>query len=83
MTGFTQTEKILAKLPKLECGVCKPDIEAFYDISSELVRLNLELVQSAAANVQGGKNFTVGRIVLLYDTVSLLRQLTPFFGVSC
>ncbi len=78
-------EKVLAGLPKVECPVCLPDIEAFYDISAELARLNLEVVQGAAAYNQAGRNFSAGRVVMLYDTHfrgNLAVILRPAAGVS-
>ncbi|GMK53589.1 hypothetical protein CspeluHIS016_0101750 [Cutaneotrichosporon spelunceum] len=60
-----QTEKILAKLPNVECDVCSADISAFYDLSSEVVRVNAQIVRQAAW--APGKQFSPGRIVLLRD----------------
>lgn len=43
------------------------DIDATYDLSAEIVRLNLRMIQLAATHPQGQKTFTSGRVVLLYD----------------
>jgi antiviral helicase SKI2 len=48
--------------------VCKPDIEAFYDLSSEVVRINTNLMNQAAW--ASGKQMSPGRIVILHDGVS-------------
>jgi antiviral helicase SKI2 len=63
-----QTEKLLSKLPSVECSVCKPDIEAFYDLSAEIVRINKQLMDQAAW--APGKQLAPGRIVVLNDGVS-------------
>lgn len=63
-----KTEKLLAKLPHVDCAVCKPDIEAYYDLSAEIVRLNRTLMGQAAW--APGKQMIPGRIVALHDGVS-------------
>lgn len=60
-----KTEKLLAKLPELDCPVCKPDIGAFYDLSAEVVRLNTQIMTQMAW--APGKQMVPGRIVLLRD----------------
>ena len=66
-----QTEKQLAKLPKLECTVCTADIDPFYELSSEAVRLNKELLKQAAWLPAGGKLLCPGRVVIVRDGVCL------------
>ncbi|KAJ9095673.1 hypothetical protein QFC21_005545 [Naganishia friedmannii] len=61
------TERRLAKIPQVHCDVCSPDIEAFYDISAEVARMNTRLIQAAASHYQGNKSMSAGRTVLLYD----------------
>ncbi|KAJ9111455.1 hypothetical protein QFC19_001224 [Naganishia cerealis] len=61
------TERRLAKIPQVQCEVCSPDIEAFYDVSAEVARMNTRLIQAAATNHQGNKTMSAGRLVLLYD----------------
>ncbi|WOO80266.1 Putative ATP-dependent RNA helicasec [Vanrija pseudolonga] len=60
-----QAEKLLAKLPKVECSVCSPDIDAFYDLSAEVVRLNAAMMSQASFTP--GKQLNQGRIVLVRD----------------
>ena len=48
--------------------MCNADIEAFYDISAEVVRINTALMNQAAW--ASGKQMSPGRIVLLHDGVS-------------
>lgn len=75
-----QTEKILAKLPNVECPTCKPDIEAFYDLSAEIVRVNTAMMNQAAW--APGKHLVPGRIVLIRDgrfsgNVALILRNAP------
>jgi hypothetical protein len=63
-----QTEKQLAKLPKVDCKVCSADIGAFYDLSAEVVRVNATLIKQAAF-AAGAKLLNPGRIVVLRDGV--------------
>ncbi|KII94033.1 hypothetical protein PLICRDRAFT_171718 [Plicaturopsis crispa FD-325 SS-3] len=60
-------EKVLSTLPKLDCEVCLPDIERFYDLSSEITRCNEALLSKATAHPQGSKLFAPGRVVILRD----------------
>jgi hypothetical protein len=69
IAGLSQTEKLLAKLPSLDCTICGPDISAFYDISAELHRINTGLVHDAASHPQGNKLLSSGRVVMLYNKV--------------
>lgn len=65
-----QGEKKLAVLPKLECDVCSPDIEKFYDISSQIVNDNRRMVSMLASTPQGSKSLSAGRVVVLHDEVT-------------
>ncbi|KAL1412136.1 Antiviral helicase ski2 [Vanrija albida] len=60
-----QAEKLLAKLPKVECPICSVDIDAYYDLSAEVVRLNAAMISQAAFTP--GKQLNQGRIVLVRD----------------
>ncbi|OWZ36171.1 antiviral helicase SKI2 [Cryptococcus neoformans var. grubii Br795] len=62
---IAQTEKELAKLPKLECDVCNADIDAFYNLSTEASRLNAQFLKRASWSNQSGKLFVPGRVVVL------------------
>lgn len=55
---------------KLECDICLPDINDFYNISAEIVDRNQQLLNMAAAHPQGAKSLTGGRVVVLRDDVS-------------
>lgn len=64
----------------MECPTCKPDIEAFYDLSAEIVRINTSLVNQAAW--APGKHLSPGRVVLLRDgrfpgNVALILRNAP------
>ena len=61
---------MLAKLPKVDCPVCAPDIRAYYDVSQEVARLNTSLLREAALNPQQTKCLAPGRLVVLRDGVS-------------
>ncbi|KAF9075050.1 antiviral helicase [Rhodocollybia butyracea] len=60
-------EKALLTLQKLQCDVCNPDIEEFYDISAEIVDLNRRLLSVATRLARGSKTFDAGRVVVLRD----------------
>jgi len=59
-------------LPKVDCPICSTDIEAFYDLSAEVVRVNTGMLKSAAWATAGGKIFNPGRIVILRNGVSFM-----------
>ncbi|KAK4685405.1 antiviral helicase SKI2, partial [Tremellales sp. Uapishka_1] len=59
------TEKQLARLPKVDCAVCSADIGPFYDISSEVDRINKAILKTASWAGQGGKMLAPGRLVIL------------------
>lgn len=73
----SQAERALAKLPNVDCSICSGDIEAHYDISSELVRLQTNLLEEAASSPQGNKAFGAGRVVVLYDKVRGSERVPP------
>lgn len=66
----------------MECPTCKPDIEAFYDLSAEIVRINTAMMNQAAW--APGKHMSPGRVVLLRDgrfpgNVALILRNAPSF----
>lgn len=67
MKKVIESEKTLSRLPKLNCDVCSPDIERFYDISYEIVERNDVLHATAASHPQGNKMLSAGRVVILRD----------------
>ncbi|KAK1233069.1 Antiviral helicase ski2 [Marasmius sp. AFHP31] len=62
-----QSERDLSSLKKLECDVCNPDIEQFYDLNAEIVDLNHKLLEMSSGHPQGIKSFQAGRVVVLRD----------------
>lgn len=79
-----QTEKELAKLPKLECDVCNADIDAFYNLSTEASRLNAQFLKRASWSNQSGKLFVPGRVVVLRNAVGISFNQNTFSKlISC
>ncbi|KAL7418292.1 Antiviral helicase ski2 [Cryptotrichosporon argae] len=64
---IAHAEKELARLPQVDCEVCKPDIEAFYDLSAEIVRLNYDFLKMVCWAPVASKLVSPGRVVLLRD----------------
>ncbi|WWC91541.1 uncharacterized protein L201_006487 [Kwoniella dendrophila CBS 6074] len=62
---IAHAEKQLARLPNVECEVCKPDIDAFYQLSSEIVRVNQSIFKQASYAQNASKIFVSGRVVIL------------------
>ncbi|KAJ7204463.1 antiviral helicase [Mycena pura] len=62
-----ESEKTLSTLPKLNCNVCQPDIEGFYDDSFAIVSFNQRLLAMAVSHPQGAKLLASGRVVVLRD----------------
>ncbi|RPD82148.1 antiviral helicase [Lentinus tigrinus ALCF2SS1-7] len=60
-----ENERKLLSLPELECDVCSPDLERFYDTSFDIVQLNQQIL--AMAVEKGGRYLTPGRVVVLRD----------------
>ncbi|KAL0576871.1 Antiviral helicase ski2 [Marasmius crinis-equi] len=65
--SLPESEKDLLLLKKLNCDVCGPDIEEFYDLNAEIVDLNRKLVEMSSGHPQGAKSFQAGRVVVLRD----------------
>lgn len=42
-------------------------LETYYDLSQSTAKLNVDIHQLALGQAQGSKNFSPGRVVLLYD----------------
>ncbi|WVQ67181.1 uncharacterized protein L199_005376 [Kwoniella botswanensis] len=62
---IAHAEKQLSRLPNVECDVCKTDIDAFYELSSEVVRLNQSIFKQASYAQNATKIFVPGRVVIL------------------
>lgn len=56
-------------MPKLSCDVCEPDINRYYDGSSQIVGRNQRLILMAASHPQGAKLLSSGRVVVVRDGV--------------
>lgn len=66
-----KTEKLLTQLPKLECDVCKVDIETLYNSVATIVAKNEQLVQldDSTRHQASKKLLQAGRVVVLRDEV--------------
>ncbi|WRT70395.1 uncharacterized protein IL334_007393 [Kwoniella shivajii] len=62
---IAHAEKELARLPSVNCDICKTDIDAFYQLSSEVVRVNQSLFKQASYAQNATKIFVPGRVVIL------------------
>ncbi|KAG8960224.1 hypothetical protein FRC03_006880 [Tulasnella sp. 419] len=79
---IVKAEKVLQNLPKLQCDICERDIEAFYDVSAEIVYRNRKLLEMASNHPQGGRLLGAGRVVILRDAhfqnrAAILLKLAP------
>lgn len=73
-----ENEKLLSSMPKLECELCSTDIRGYYDISSQVVDLNMKLTSLAFDSALGNKSFGQGRVIILRDDVSCtIKYLKP------
>lgn len=70
LNSFFQDERKLHSLRRLECDVCVPDINTYYELASEVVRLNQEIINKATENQHGSRLLVPGRVVILRDSVS-------------
>ncbi|KAI0652358.1 antiviral helicase [Trametes meyenii] len=62
-----ESEKKLSSMPQLSCDVCAMDIEGFWDISFDVVEMNLRLLMMAASSPHGARLLSSGRVVILRD----------------
>ena len=68
---FHQSERLLSVMPKLDCNICLPDIDLYYDETAEIVEKNGRLVEIALRYPEGSKILNAGRVVILRDGVIL------------
>ncbi|KAG6842413.1 hypothetical protein C0991_007543 [Blastosporella zonata] len=79
----SQSEKVLSTLQKLECDICFPDINNFYDDCFDIATLNQRLLSMAVAHPQGAKSMMGGRVIILRDghfksyTAAILLKPAP------
>ncbi|KAG6911376.1 hypothetical protein DXG01_001047 [Tephrocybe rancida] len=77
------SEKVLSTLQKLDCDICLPDINDFYDDSFDIVSLNQRLLRMAVTHPQGAKSMIGGRVIILGDghfrtyTAAILLKPAP------
>lgn len=72
-------------MPALDCGVCLPDIAAFYDDSLQATQMNRRLLELATATPAGLKLLNPGRVVIITDEVKLdvpQSSFSPIISVS-
>ncbi|EGO31119.1 ATP-dependent RNA helicase [Serpula lacrymans var. lacrymans S7.9] len=63
-----QHEKALSSLPKLQCEVCLPDIEHYYDDTSTIVQHNGRLLAMVISNPSNSNMLASGRVAVLRDS---------------
>jgi len=64
-----ESEKLLSVMPKLDCNVCLPGIDLYYDETAEIVEKNQRLLEIALRYPEGSKILNAGRVVVLRDGV--------------
>lgn len=62
-----ESENALKTLPHLQCDICLPDIEAYYDNCFEITNKCRSLLQTAMRHRQESKYLGSGRVVVLRD----------------
>ena len=67
---FHQSERLLSAMAKLDCNICLPDIDLYYDETSEIVEKNQRLLEIALRYPEGSKILNAGRVVVLRDGVT-------------
>ncbi|KAK7465266.1 Antiviral helicase ski2 [Stygiomarasmius scandens] len=78
-----ESERALSTLHKLQCEVCGPDIEQYYDDSAEVINLNQRLLTMAKGDRRGTKLLESGRVVVLRDghfrtgNIAILLRMAP------
>ena len=69
--NLTQTEKKLSNMASLQCDVCVPEIDTFYDASLDIVESNQRILSMAVQN--SGRFLEPRRVVVLRDEVISLN----------
>ncbi|OZJ02181.1 hypothetical protein BZG36_04323 [Bifiguratus adelaidae] len=80
---FDESEKSLKGLQKLDCTICQADIEAFYDMSYNVLELNRRMMDKIVSSPVGNKGLTTGRVVIVNNMVlrnTLAVVLRPVAG---
>lgn len=61
-----ENEQKRSALRQLDCAICEPDLEKFYDICSEVVYLNrLMMTQFISTTPAGNRALSTGRIIVI------------------
>lgn len=69
LSEVDQSEKALTSLKKLECDICVPDIEWYYESVADIVEWNSQLLLMDTEYYKRSKQLLQGRIVVLRDGV--------------
>ncbi|KZV82840.1 ATP-dependent RNA helicase [Exidia glandulosa HHB12029] len=77
-----ENEDRLRSLARLDCEICNPDINAYYDACFSITAKNQRLVELGMKSVLGDKYMTMGRVVVLRDghfpgNVAVLLKRAP------
>ncbi|GAA5799047.1 hypothetical protein HPULCUR_004456 [Helicostylum pulchrum] len=65
-----ENEKKRSALRQLDCAICEPDLEKFYDICGEVVHLNrLMMTQFITMTPAGNRALSTGRFVIINTNV--------------
>ncbi|KAI8971231.1 NUC185 domain-containing protein [Pilobolus umbonatus] len=65
-----ENEQKRSALRKLDCAICEPDIERFYDLSGEVLQLNRNMMTQYISSIPvGNKVLNTGRFVIINTNV--------------
>jgi len=73
-------EKI-TQFARLDCAICSPDIDDYYQVAAEIVKLNYHLQEVIMNSVQGVKAMIPGRVIIINTAVMTDRRLLPQFSL--
>ena len=54
---------------RLQCSICLPDIDAYFDLSTKILGLNYELRERIVKSPVGAKSLAPGRIIIINNSV--------------
>ncbi|KAI8079697.1 NUC185 domain-containing protein [Gilbertella persicaria] len=65
-----ENEQKRSALRQLDCAICEPDLEAFYDVCGEVVNLSRNMMtQFISATPAGNRALSAGRLVIINTSV--------------
>jgi antiviral helicase SKI2 len=65
-----ENEQKRSALRQLDCAICEPDLEKFYDVCSEVVYLNrIMMTQFISTTPAGNRTLSTGRIIVINTNV--------------